>query len=328
MLRLQTSKFFALALILVLSVALHASAITISPVRVELRGDPGTTVGGDMTIINDQTETKTYYVSYENFEAQGDTGVPKFIGSSEGLATWLRAPSAVTIPAGEAKTVPYTISIPASATPGGYFSAIFWSATPPTASQAGQVAIGAKIGMLVLLSVNGEVAESAGLQRFALKDNVHMYTARPVAFEYGFANTGGDRVQPRGTVVVRNILGWVAGRVDANPGQGNVLPNTQRTFHVTWDSKSDRVWEKGFFAHVAYEWSHFAFGIYRARAHLTYGTQAQEVKSNNAYFVVVPWHLLVVIVLPLGLLWVAIRKALRSYKAKIIAQARAHSSTS
>lgn len=297
-------------------------AITISPVRAELRGDPGAVVGGDITIINDQSETKTYYASYENFEAQGDSGVPKFIGKEEGLATWISTSEAITIAPGDSKVVPYTITIPKGATPGGYFGAVFWSTTPPASTGGSQVSIGAKVGMLVLLTVNGDIAESAGLKQLRLKGNDHFYTARPVSFEYSFVNTGGDRVQPKGTVVVRSILGWVSGRPDANPGLGNVLPNTERTFRAVWDSSSADVRGSGFFDQVRYEWHHFALGIYRAKVQVSYGSQELSTKSNAVYFVVVPWHLLVTFLVPLIFVWFGIRKATTGFKARIIRQLR------
>ncbi len=179
-----------------------------------------------------------------------------------------------------------------------------------------------QVGMLTLLTVNGDITESAGLQNFKLLKDSHFYTSRPVDFSYSFTNTGGDRVQPKGEVVVRSILGWVSGRIDANPSQGNVLPNTQRTFQVSWDSNSSIEKEKGFFRQVGYEWKHFAFGIYRATAHITYGLQQQLVKSNAIYFVVIPWHLLLVIIVPIGLLWLLSRTVIRKFKERIIQETR------
>ena len=116
-------KNLYVALILCLLMSLGgvptASALTISPVKIEVSGDPGQTLVGEVELLNEQTATKTFFTSFENFEPSGDTGSPRFIGSDDGLATWLQAaPEAVVAP-GTTVKIPFTISIPAKAEPGG-----------------------------------------------------------------------------------------------------------------------------------------------------------------------------------------------------------------
>ncbi|MDB5188675.1 MAG: hypothetical protein JWM92_273, partial [Candidatus Nomurabacteria bacterium] len=141
-------------------------ALTLSPARIEINGDAGTTVGGEFTLINEQGTTQTFYASYENFSAQGETGAPAFSAEQSGLDTWLGViPTQVTLTPGQVAKIPYTIAIPKGTEPGGYFAVIFWSNTPPS-SESNQVSIGAKVGLLVLLRVNGTVTESAGITQF------------------------------------------------------------------------------------------------------------------------------------------------------------------
>src|ERR1700743_984086 len=97
-------------------VATHAHALTISPARLEISGDPGATVGGEFTLINEQTTTQTFYPSYENFSAQGETGSPSFSDEKTGLDTWITVGQpAVTLTPGQIVKVPYTITIPKDA---------------------------------------------------------------------------------------------------------------------------------------------------------------------------------------------------------------------
>ena len=67
----------------------EALALTVSPVRVEITGNPGQTLKGEMEMLNEQAESKTFFSSFENFEPSGDTGSPRFVGNTGNLSTWL-----------------------------------------------------------------------------------------------------------------------------------------------------------------------------------------------------------------------------------------------
>lgn len=319
------------ALVIVLAKVSSVFALTISPARLELRGDPGQTLTGEITLINDQKDLKTFYASFENFEADGDSGTPKFVGAKEGLATWFSASEAVVLKAGESKKIPFTITIPKDTTPGGYFGAIFWNTVPPGGISSGEIAFGAKTGMLVLLSVNGEVKEEAGLVDFQLHNNKHFYKQLPVGFQYRFSNQGGDRVKPEGFVMVRSILGWTVKKVNANPTDGNVLPGTTRKFLPEWskdttvdqrDQEIARNETYSFFNEVQSQWHNFAVGIYRAKVVATFGSAAQSVKSKAVYFVVFPWELLLVIIIIGVPLFFILRALVRRYNRSVIKRAQ------
>ena len=89
-----------------------AAALTISPVKVEVTGDPGQTLNGELELLNEQAFTKVFYSSFENFEPSGDTGSPRFVGGGEGLATWLSAPNSITVSTGERIQLPADLGRP------------------------------------------------------------------------------------------------------------------------------------------------------------------------------------------------------------------------
>ncbi len=214
--------------------ALHAHALTVSPARAEVTGDPGTTLRGEIEIFNEQDSTRTFFTSFENFEPSGDTGAPHFIGAEGGLATWLQAESQVTVESGKRKVVPYTITIPEGTDPGGYFGAIFFGTREPGAQDGGQVSVGGKIGVLVLLRVSGYIEESGGLLDFATKNNRRFFTSLPIVFNYRLNNTGGDRVVPLGDLKIKNTFRIKTETLKANKKEGSVLPGSARKFEVTW----------------------------------------------------------------------------------------------
>src|SRR3989344_49466 len=185
---------------------LNVEALTVSPVRMEITADPGQTVTGKLLLLNEQDGTKTFYSSFENFEPSGDSGAPRFIGAGDGLATWMEIDSKVTLESGKSIDIPYSITIPQNAEPGGYFAAIFFGSQAPGVQGGGEVSIGAKIGVLILLRVSGEVAEGGGLLEFITKEKNRFFSTLPISFFYRLNNTGGDRIVPSGEIKIKNIF--------------------------------------------------------------------------------------------------------------------------
>src|SRR3989338_6951374 len=139
-------------------------ALTISPVRMEISGDPGQTLQGELELLNEQKESKTFYSSTQNFEARGESGAPYFLpDTAKGLASWIRVQESVTLKPDEQKTIPFSVEIPRNTEPAGYFAAIFWGTSPPQTQGGGEVTVGGKLGVLILLSVSGETQEGGGI---------------------------------------------------------------------------------------------------------------------------------------------------------------------
>ncbi len=306
-----------------LALPFGAHALTLTPVRHELRGDPGETIRETVTLINEKSTGETFYTSFANFEAEGESGSPSFVEPIEGVGTWIVTNSSVYVAPNSSKEVELSITIPKSANPGGYFGAVFFGTSP--SSSAGEVAIGSKIGVLVLLTVNGEVSKDGGVLEFATKDMQKWYTALPVPLYYRFQNAGGDRIKPEGEILVRNLIGLIAARIPANQVQGNILPSSTRRFEVLWQSKhgSSEPHEGGlgFFQAVSYQWNNFAFGRYVAHLDLTHSGNELHHKAKYSFWVF-PWQLLIVVGVGLLVFVTLLRKGLARYNAWIIKKAR------
>jgi hypothetical protein len=320
-------RIFGISTLLFLLPFFYLQAMTVSPVRLELSGDPGTTVGGNFKVFNDEKETKTLYTAFENFEASGETGSPSFKPTQEGLASWISSPESFEIPAGESKTVDFAITIPPNAEPGGYFAAIFVGTTPPN-SNPNELAIGSRLGTLVLFKVNGDIVEDGSLLEFASKDKQKWFNSLPVNFYYRFQNSGADRVFPKSSLTIKNMVGRDRAVVDANPTEGNVLPGSIRRFEVWWKSETDasvtpksQPDDLSFIETIKYQWNNFAFGRYKANLYIDYGTKG-EVASSSFIVYVFPWQLLVVEILVLILGLFLVRLIFKRYNRWIIKRAR------
>jgi len=306
-----------------------AQALTISPARIEISGDAGSTITKDITLFNDsKNSSETYYVSYSNFEAQGETGSPRFVEPKNDLGTWMNAGESVTLEAGKSKTIPLTIIIPKDAYAGGHFAVVFFGNNPNT-KDGGQVSVGAKTGTLVLLSVNGNVLEAGGLADFKTKNNQIFYNSLPVSFQYRWKNDGNDRVKPEGNITIHNIFYFPTAKINANAVSGNILPHSTRLFDIDWvkfpiDTKVNKSnsFLASYFDKVYYQWQNFAVGPYVANLDLVYGESGYR-SSKYTFFFVFPWQLLILIFIVLIIVFFVGRKLIRRYNRYIIKKARA-----
>ena len=317
--KLLTHLAFLPSLALCFFVGVHsAAALTISPVKVEVTGDPGQTLRGELELLNEQDQPKVFFSSFENFEPSGDTGSPKFIGSTEGLATWLQTEAGVPVAAGETVKIPYTITIPAGTEPGGYFAAIFWGEQDPAAVESGEVTIGGKLGVLILLRVAGDIEEAAGISEFGITNTTKVLTTLPITFSYRFANSGGDQVVPLGDILIKNTFGGLTETLSANLTEGNVLPNSARKFQTTWGQMPAEGETKSFLRVAKEQFSDFHFGVYKAELSVVYGATNQTA-MDTLRFVMIPWQLLL---LCLGGLIIVIF-GLKKYNSWIISKSKA-----
>lgn len=322
------SLFRISLLIILMGFYSNAEALTVSPAKLEITGDPGTVVTGEIELFNEQDTPKTFFTSYENFEPQGDTGAPYFVGGEEGLATWINTPVSVELQPGERIAIPYSITIPTDASAGGYFSAIFLSNQPPVSESGGEVTIGGKIGILILLRVSGYVEEKGGLLSFVIKENQRFFTSLPITFEYRFNNQGGDRVSPLGEIKVKNTLRLTSGTLNANKNQGSILPNSERRFEVVWDSETDTAknlpnlesnQDISFLDAVKQQIKNFHFGLYTADLNITWGETKQTAHDSYVFFII-PWQLLSVIFGILLIIAFILKKVLKKYNEFVINQ--------
>ena len=275
-----------------------AHALTLSPARIEVSGDPGTTVSKDITLLNDSNSTETYYVTYSNFEAQGETGSPLFVEPKDDLGTWMTTVDSVTLAPNETKTISLNINIPKDAYAGGHFAVVFFGNSP----KGGQISVGAKTGTLLLLSVNGNVLEAGGLASFNTLGHKFFYNTLPVSLEYRWKNDGNDRVKPEGLVTIHDMFYIPVDQIDANPVTGNILPHSTRLFNLEWVKKPadpnevpPTTFIPAFFNKVSYQWDNFAVGLYFAKLNLTYGNANNMHSNRTAVFFVFPWQLMLCI---------------------------------
>ncbi len=332
----RTITFIILATLLVgagFFVHQEAQAITQVPPSLEYTVKPGESFDGFLKIINEETSARTLFVSTANFTAKDETGVPNFLfdAANSDLASWITVNlDSVSVEPQRTVQVPFRVAVPDHAEPGGYYAGIFFGTQP--AAGTGQVAIGAKIGTLLIVRVEGEIREAALVKEFSMDKEKTLPNRLPVTLFARIENTGNVHVRPTGTITIKNMFGRVVKELPFNDAQGAVLPTSTRRFDVTW-AKTDPKPEpddaaafsppppRGFFGELQAEWKNFAIGKHTATFAAEYGQTKQPLRAV-ATFTVFPWRVLTVsgIVLILALLLLIF--GVKNYNAMIIRRAQ------
>lgn len=300
-----------------------ANAITLVPPSLEFATQPGRTIDTVIKLYNEGSDPINIYTSTALFTAKDETGTPDFNFNNQpsDLATWIKAPTGpMGILAGERIEIPISIEIPSTAEPGGHFAGLFFETRPPE-DTPGQVKVRQKIGTLVILRVEGDVQESARVEKFAV-DNLGALRRLPVAFMTKVQNTGNVHVRPTGTIQIKNMFGRVVATLSINESEGAVLPNSTRRFDAMWRVQTDDETHGSFLVELGKEWRNFAVGKYSAVFAGTYGAAKQTLTATTT-FSVWPWELLLVFGVGLIVVIILLVLFIKWYNGMIIRRAQA-----
>jgi len=288
--------------------------LEISPPVIELTADPGQTITTQIRVRNVTQGELIAKGKTDDFGAGTDEGgQPKLLLDETGatrysLKFWVPSVPDLDLAPQELKTATIKIVVPANAEPGGHYGVVRFTAVPPNLNGTG-VALSASVGTLVLLKVSGAVTDNLNLVELStglrtspgtfVKQN--FFEHGPVDLVVRLRNDGSVHEDPRGSIVVTNMLGRTVSTVPVNDKGGNVLPDSIRRFEQRLDQKQ-------------------LFGRYTAKLAIKYADG--KAISGTLSFWVVPWKLLLLMLLGLVVLFYLLRLGLRRYNAHIIAQAK------
>ncbi|PIE85548.1 hypothetical protein CSA08_01445 [Candidatus Gracilibacteria bacterium] len=172
--KLIKSLFIFIITILALGISNSYAAInfSVSPIKYDnIVLDPGDSITKTATLRNNGTGSVTIYTGKSDFEAKGNSGVPRFVRYSElvhpdqQISTWITidTPQFIINP-GEEKTINFQIDVPEDATPGGHYGAVFFkNPNSETSSGSGNIGINIDYGVLLLVNVTGEVISTGSV---------------------------------------------------------------------------------------------------------------------------------------------------------------------
>ena len=260
--------------------AQESAGARISPSIIEDRIEPGESFEGDITVTNLESNTRTLYILKKNISSIGAGGEPIFADEGEvtgfELSEWITvSPSQLTLEPQEEGKVHFTIHVPENASPGGHFGGIFFSAEAPRQRTTG-AGVGYQVGTIMNFRIGGDIVEKAQIREFST-DKL-LYGTGDVGFKITVENEGNVLVRPRGPLDITDMFGKQVATLRFNDSGAAVLPNSNRSFSVSW--KGD-----GLF-----------FGRYEAIAALAYGEDGRKTASAATSFWILPLKIIVPLV--------------------------------
>lgn len=281
-----SSKIKYLLLIAVFLFFTHSASaqesigITVTPPLIKINMEPGQTWSSFIKVVNQNPNPLEIYTDVMDFKSGKTGGVEFFsVPREEGvervfLSQWIKISSEpITIPPFQSKEIPFEISVPENAAPGGHYAAILAGTKPPETSVKGTVIkISSLVSSLILLNVKGEIIEKGWIREFSTEKT--FYQKPQVKFKMSFENLGNVHLHPVGQIEIYNMWGKKRGKIPINQKShfGNVLPQSTRSWQFEW---------KG-------EESPFEIGRYKAELVLDFGEEAHQTVSRTIYFWIIP----------------------------------------
>ncbi len=286
-------------------------SLAVTPPLFQVSIEPGSRWSSSVKMVNGGNNEIEIYATPVNFEARGEDGSARFIpivdGGSDGVmsAEWInisRGP--YTVPAEGGVDIPFVISVPEDATPGGHYFALLIGTEPADEQTEGSVVrVSSLVTVLFLMRVEGDVIESGHIREF--RTDTGWYNRPEARFTVSFQNTGTVHLQPRGVIEIYNMWGNQRGVIPINTRNqfGNVLPESSRSFSFRWEG----------------EGSLFEAGRYTANVTLAYGTDGARNVSETVSFWVLPVAPFLTVLGTLLALLVIISGAIRLYIRRVLA---------
>lgn len=221
-----------------------SSGLSISPTRNELVLEPGKLETVRITVRNISGVDITVKATVNDFEADGDTGQPRFIvdpkrKSSSSIRPFLSEIADFDLSKDEKKNVDIPIQVPSNASPGAYYGALRYSAVPKdrgAVPKGESVALTASVASLVLIEVPGNITEQIQVQSLRIlrenKPGSYFYKA-PDKVILDIKNKGNSFSKPFGRVIVskggskKEVYSYELNKSDP---KSNILPGSSRKF--------------------------------------------------------------------------------------------------
>jgi hypothetical protein len=258
------------------------SGVNIKPAIIEDKVSPGDVYSSELSVTNLDSVEKTFYLVKRDIARLDEQGLPVFAQAGEKtgheVSEWVKVEAdSVTIASQETKKIPFTVTVPQDAGPGGHYGGIFVATTPLKPEGTG-IGVGFQVGTIINLRVAGDIVEDAIIREFYADKSI--YNEASVLFTVTIENKGNTVIRPRGPLEITNIFGKKVGVVVINEKAGAVLPKSERSFQVSWVSDDG-----------------FAFGKYQAVAGVIYGDEQRNTLTGVTSFWVIPLG----IILPAGI---------------------------
>ncbi len=193
--------------------------LALSPLREEIAITPGTTQKKTLSLTNSSDQPMNIQLSAEVFSVVNHEYRYSF-DEDDAVARWVRfGETELQLQPQERRSIAYEVAVPIGTEPGGAYISIF--ATNDTDQEPSAITLRQRIGLLLYITVEGEVTRSGSL----LSLTAPWIVGSEAQWSATLQNTGSAHFRSRHEVVVHDVFG---GEVARATGEALVLPGTVR----------------------------------------------------------------------------------------------------
>ena len=205
-------------------------SITMSPSTKKYELEPGTVKSDTITILNDGDTAydftmyaTPYWVKDANYQPDFAPSNPRadaFAWVSFDQAKYRAEPR-------ETIVVPYTITVPEDAAPGGHYGTIFAEVQPPEGES--NLARKKRVGSILYITTTGEVKLEGTTKSITIP---WFQPTAPMQARATIENSGNSNFPATTKLTVSDIFGSVKAEVN---GEYEILPGTTRDISLQWE---------------------------------------------------------------------------------------------
>lgn len=223
---------FVIALLMSPStLAQQVENVTLSPAQKQYVLSVGETEKHELTVVNDGTKAYDFVVYTRPYSVKGETYEQDFQTTppNADAYAWIRFEKTnYHLEAGSSIKIPYTITAPVKATPGGHYGIIFVQTEPSADVQASSVIRKKRVGSIIYATVEGDYKTGGE----GVGSTIPFWQLEPpLRANVTAKNTGNAEFITTTRLTVRDIFGTV--KHDAKK-EFVILPQTTRKMEMEW----------------------------------------------------------------------------------------------
>lgn len=299
----------------------NGTNITTSPVSAALSGKPGSVVSTTLQVQNNEATPVKIDVQLETFKAYGTTGQAQIYPApaNADFMKWVHfSQTSFVAQPNIWMPVTMTINLPKYASLGYYYAVVFKPEVTTVSANDKSVI---KSGNAILVLLDAQTANANPqllLSSFTATKKLFEYL--PVNFAVNIKNSGNIYLPPTGDIFISKSSSFKnnIATIPLNSAGGNVLPDSSRTFNLTWDNgfpvfqpktiNGQKIVDKKGQLVQQLQWNfsqanNLRFGKYYAKLVMAYNNGSRDIPVEATLsFWVIPWKILSVVVLILILI--------------------------
>lgn len=261
---------------------------SVFPDKFDLELEPGQAFNNKIKFYNQSDFSLAIRSETTFFSASGERGEMTFGQEPEDASfdarQWFRfEKEQFVLQPGQVEEVDFSINVPANAETGGYYLVSFFQADPVSAREETPVVITAKVGVLFLFKITGEIDKFPSLDKqFEIIElNAPTFIeSGPIEINFRLQNNDPIHIKPSGKLIIYDFFNRIKAEIEIK--EQTILPGKIRFFEA--ETKSDKFWD------------HFFIGPYRAELILSTKTWREKIGHDrqvvkNLKFFALPWKI-------------------------------------